>query len=67
MSRDGYEIHGAVAIYETDDAILVEADEFVKSEWIPKSQITDESEVYENGTDGTLIVTEWFAEKRGWI
>jgi hypothetical protein len=26
----------------------------------------DDSEVYKHGTDGVLIVSDWFAEKRGW-
>ncbi len=29
--------------------------------WIPKSQIHGNSEVYEFGTDGTLIIPEWLA------
>lgn len=35
--------------------------------WIPKSQITDDSEVYETGTEGTLVVTEWIAEQKGLV
>jgi hypothetical protein len=34
---------------------------------VPKNQIDDDSEVYKKGTDGTLIVTEWLAEQKGWI
>ena len=33
--------------------------------WIPQSQITPMSEVYQLGDRGTLIVTAWFAEKEG--
>jgi len=62
-----YEISDAKAVRETDDALLVEADEFDEPQWVPKSQIDDDSEVYKLGTDGTLIVSEWFAEKRGWL
>lgn len=35
--------------------------------WIPKSQIDDDSEVYEAGTSGKLIVTEWIAKEKGLI
>lgn len=35
--------------------------------WVPKSQIHDDSETYKSGTNGTLIVTQWFAEQRGWV
>jgi len=33
------------------------------SYWIPKKLIHDDSEVYEEGTSGNLIIPEWFAEK----
>lgn len=62
-----YEIDNAKCIRETDRAILVEADEFDEPQWIPQSQIDEDSEVYKLGTDGTLIVSDWFAEQRGWI
>ena len=57
------EIHDVFVEAETDRAILciIENEEF----WIPKSQIHDDSEVYEKGQDGTLIVTEWWAKKEG--
>lgn len=35
--------------------------------WIPKSQIHDDSEVYEVFGQGELVVREWFAEQRGWL
>lgn len=31
--------------------------------WVPKSQIHDDSEVWEDGKEGTLVVSIWFAEK----
>lgn len=34
---------------------------------IPKSQISDNSEVYKAGTEGELIITEWIAEKKGLV
>ena len=48
---------------ETDKAIFVsiEGEDFC----IPKSQIDDDSEVYKKGTNGTLIITDWIAEKNG--
>jgi len=33
--------------------------------WIPQSVITDDSEVYETGHAGKLIVKGWFARKEG--
>lgn len=40
---------------------------FVEGEphWVPKSQITDDSEVYARGHTGKLVVTGWFARKEG--
>jgi hypothetical protein len=35
--------------------------------WVPQSQITDDSEVYKKGHVGTLCVTEWWAQKKGWL
>lgn len=33
--------------------------------WIPKSQISQRSEVQEKGDRGLLIITEWIADKKG--
>jgi hypothetical protein len=35
--------------------------------WVPKSQITENSEVDAKGDYGTLSVTEWLAIKKGWL
>jgi hypothetical protein len=39
---------------------------FGETFWVPRSQIDDLSEVYDSDHEGTLIVSQWFAEKRGW-
>ena len=48
---------------ETEMAILVEieGDKY----WLPKSQIHEDSEVKEEGDEGTLVTTHWWAEKEG--
>ena len=61
------DIHDARCTRDTEKAILVEAPDFDEPEWIPKSQVLDESEVYKPGTDGVLIITDWWAEKQGWL
>jgi hypothetical protein len=33
--------------------------------WVPRSQIHDNSEVYEKGHEGKLVVTAWWADKAG--
>jgi hypothetical protein len=53
------------ALHETDKALLVYIPEFNEEHWIPKSQIKADSEVYEEGTSGTLVIGEWIAEKIG--
>ena len=58
-------IENARCTAETEKAILVEADSLDESLWVPKSQVTDDSEVYKKDTDGDLIVTDWWAEKAG--
>lgn len=61
-----YEIENARCIRETEKAILVEAPDFDEPTWIPQSQVDDDSDVYKVGTSGTLIVSDWWAEKQGW-
>lgn len=48
------------AIRDTGKALIVviEEEEYV----IPKSQIHDDSEVYEKGHTGKLIIPKWLAE-----
>lgn len=61
-----FRIENARCIRETERAILVEADDLGEAIWVPKSQVHMESEVWKNDTDGVLIVSDWFAEQRGW-
>ena len=48
---------------ETDRAILCDIDG--DEHWIPKSQISDDSEVYQDGDEGDLVITEWLANQKG--
>lgn len=58
------EIEGVKCIGQTQRAIRVAMPDG-EQRWIPQSQITPMSEVYELGTEGKLIVTAWFARKEG--
>lgn len=49
---------------ETEKAILVVLPDHDEM-WIPKSQVHDDSEVYQENDNGTLIVSRWFADKEG--
>ena len=56
-------IEDVSVVHETDNALLcnIEGEEI----WIPKGQIDEDSEVYEEGTEGALVITEWIAKKKG--
>lgn len=53
----------AKALRGTDKAILVRIEE--EEHWIPRSQIDDDSEVYEAGHEGELVVSQWIADEKG--
>ena len=61
---DGVAFDGAVCKRSTDRAILVEHDDFEDPIWFPQSQIHDDSEVWEAGDEGRLVVTKWIAEQK---
>ena len=62
-----YIIEDAKIVKDTGKAILVNAPEFNEDVWIPQSQVDDNSEIWKEGESGDLLVTDWFAEKQGWI
>ncbi len=67
-----FRIENCEVIRQTKKAILVESDEFLNltgevQQWIPISMIHDNSEVWKYKQKGTLIIEEWFAEKKEWI
>jgi hypothetical protein len=67
---ENVEIEDVTVLHETEMAILVESpnlDTVENKAWVPKSVISDDSEVYKAGTEGQLIVSEWWAEKAGWL
>ena len=64
MAEELFECH-AVCIGERPKALLMDIDG--EEIWIPKSQIHDNSEVYDAGEhdEGTLVITEWIAKQKG--
>jgi len=62
----GHIIEDVEVIHETQDAILVKSENLDEDTWIPQSQVQAESEVWKNGQKGDLVVSEWFARKKGW-
>jgi len=57
------------ALRETDKALLVELELHECTIWIPKSQIHDDSEVFDadDNAEGNVVVERWFAEKEGLV
>jgi len=51
-------------IRESEKAILCFTDPNLPPTWFPKSQISDNSEVYKDGTSGKLIVTRWIYDQK---
>lgn len=50
---------------ETERAVLVSLATGTEH-WVPKSQLSEDSEVQGEGDHGTLLVTAWFTKKEGW-
>jgi len=46
--------------------VLCELDDG-KQQWVPQSQIHENSEVWKRGDMGPLVVTQWWAEKQGLV
>ena len=60
---DTVKIENVVAKRETEAALLCEIDG--EDHWIPKSQIDEDSEVYAEGHQGSLVITQWIADQKG--
>ena len=59
------QLEDVLVLRKTDKAILVEVD--TAQIWIPKSQISENSEVWKDGQTGALIIPEWLATAKGLI
>lgn len=55
----------AEVLRETEAALLIRIDG--AEHWIPKSQISDDSEIWKQGDKGMLVVTEWIATQKGLV
>lgn len=47
----------------TFKALLVELGQGGPQKWVPRTQLSPDSEVQRENDQGTLIVAEWFAKK----
>lgn len=66
---NGVNLGHGVCKKETEKAILVRLDDEETDRWIPKSQLHEDSEVFNelNHSDGDVVVKLWFAEKEGLV
>lgn len=66
VSRQEYvTFEGVEVIRETTDALLCQIEG--KEIWMPKSQLSEESEVRGDGDKGDLVCSEWIANQKGLI
>lgn len=65
MPNNTCQFHDVTCKAATGAAILVEIEG--EDFWIPITQVHDDSEVYRKGTEGTLIINDWWAEKKGLV
>jgi len=59
-------IEKAKCIAAIGKAILVEAPDLNAPVWVPQSQVDEDSEVHKVGTEGDLVVSDWWAGKQKW-
>ena len=68
MSNDNtFTLCESVCVHETESALLISSEELSDEVWVPKSQVIIDSDVHHKGDEGELVVTEWVAEKEGWL
>lgn len=54
-------------IGETEKALLCRSQEDETEFWIPRSQCREGCERWKRGDSGVLHVSQWWAEKEGWV
>jgi hypothetical protein len=60
---DKVRIEDVIVLKATDKALLCDIND--DEIWIPQSQIDDDSEVFQEGDEGTLVISLWIAEQKG--
>lgn len=54
------------SLYVTERAIKIYLNEYDDEVWFPHTHIHDDSEVWEAGQEGEVVVTKWIAEQKGY-
>ncbi len=61
-------LDGCVVLRDTARAIHVMIPDADDDEiWIPRSQLADDCELSDEGDEGTLLISAWWAQKRGLV
>jgi hypothetical protein len=61
-------LEGMYCSRETEKALLVGVvGSTAREQWIPKSQVHDDSEVYAPSHEGKLVIARWLAVEKGWV
>ena len=66
--EEGFDLGFVTVMRKTEKAIQVYSGDYGPV-WIPFSQIHDDSDIFDNADDGDkgdMVVTQWFAEQKGW-
>jgi hypothetical protein len=70
-NEDTESFEGVYCDHETDKALHciqdVQEDGDLDPFWVPKSVVDDDSQVYQKGHRGTLVVKHWWAAKNGMV
>lgn len=61
-----FRLTGVICTRSTPKAILVVLTSGA-SLWVPQSQVHADSEVWQQGDEGALVITRWLAEQKGLI
>ena len=69
MMTESVSYNDCKIVHDTHDAILVLIPEVDEGDpvWVPQSQVHEDSEIWRKGDAGTLTVTQWIAEQKGWV
>lgn len=62
---DEVQLEDVEVLNESAHALLIKLDG--QTYWVPKNHVSDNSEVYKVGHSGTMIVSAWIAEQKGWV
>jgi hypothetical protein len=62
---DGVSLGKGKTLKVTEKALLIQTEDH-GNVWVPRSVVHDDSEVFDRGHEGDLVVQSWCAEKEGY-